>query len=63
MAIFLPLDDDGSTNHMSSRIDVEQQLLFFARSREDWWLGQEILEMSQNLICTLGPHKLLLVLE
>jgi hypothetical protein len=38
MAVFLPLDDDGSTNHVSSRSEVEQYLLAFARSREDWWL-------------------------
>jgi hypothetical protein len=38
MAIFLLLDDDGSTDHVSSRSEVEQQLLTFARSLEDWWL-------------------------
>jgi hypothetical protein len=38
MAVFLPLDNDGSTDHVSSRSEVEQQLLTFARSREDWLL-------------------------
>jgi hypothetical protein len=38
VAVFLPLDDDGSTDHVSSRSEVEQQLLAFARSSEDWWL-------------------------
>jgi hypothetical protein len=39
MVVFLPLDNDGSTDHVSRRSEVEQQqLLAFARSREDWWL-------------------------
>jgi hypothetical protein len=38
MAVFLPLDNDGSTDHVSSRSEVEQLLLTFVRSREDWWL-------------------------
>jgi hypothetical protein len=38
MAVFLPLDDDGSTDHVSSHSEVEQQLLTFARSHEDWWI-------------------------
>jgi hypothetical protein len=38
MAVFLPLDDDGSTDHVSSRSEVQQQLLSFVGSREDWWL-------------------------
>jgi hypothetical protein len=38
VAIFLPLDDDGNIDHVSSRSEVEQQLLAFARSRDDWWL-------------------------
>jgi hypothetical protein len=39
MAVFLPLDDDGNTDHVSRRGEIEQYLLVFARSREDWWLG------------------------
>jgi hypothetical protein len=35
VAVFLPLNDDGSTDHVSSRSEVEQKLLAFARSRED----------------------------
>jgi hypothetical protein len=63
VAIFLPLDVDGSTDHVSSRGEVEQSLLLFARSCEDCWLGQEILELSQSLFRLFGPHELLLVLE
>jgi hypothetical protein len=63
VVVFLPLDNDGSTNHMSSRSEIEQDLLFLARSREDWWLGQEIFELIQSLISLWGPHELLLVLE
>jgi hypothetical protein len=35
VAVFLPLDDDGRADHVSSRSKVEQKLLLFARSRED----------------------------
>jgi hypothetical protein len=38
MVVFLPLDNDGSTDHVSRCSEVEQQLLAFARSCEDWWL-------------------------
>jgi hypothetical protein len=38
-------------------------MLLFAGSREGWWLGQEVLELSQSLICFLCSHELLLVLE
>jgi hypothetical protein len=61
--IFLPLNNDGSTDHVSSRNKVEQLVLLFARRHEDWWLGQEDFELRQGLISLCGTHELLLVLE
>jgi hypothetical protein len=39
VAVFLPLDNDDSTDHVRSHNEVKQELLLFARSREDWWFG------------------------
>jgi hypothetical protein len=38
-------------------------MLAFARSREDWQLRQEVLELGKGLVRLSGLHELLLVLE
>jgi hypothetical protein len=48
---------------VSSRGDVEQQVLAWLGSRQDGWRLQVVFEVLKRLVCLLSPLELVVVLE
>jgi hypothetical protein len=54
---------DCRANDVSSRGDVEQQVLAWLGSRQNGWRLQVMFEVLKRLICLLCPLELVMVLE
>jgi hypothetical protein len=63
VAFFLSFHHDCRADDVSSRGDVEQQVLAWLRSRQDGWRLQVVFEVLKRLVCLLSPLELVVVLE
>jgi hypothetical protein len=60
VAFLLTFHHDCRTDDVSSRGDVELQILTWLGSRQDGWRLEMVLEILQRLVCLLGPLELVL---
>jgi hypothetical protein len=63
MAFFVSFYHDCRTNDVSSRGDVEEQVLTWLGGRQDGWRLQMVLEILQHQVCLIGPLELVVELE